>query len=341
MDFQWFEHVTWDSIKDLRGTTYVQPPTSFRFVLHPSSHHSQQPHLIDVRVSLESAGAQQLARPAVNASESALLELFWAEDWSALGTKRPAEWDVAPVQNTTRGRTNSKCNHVFVKLLHWHVMVKKGASLSSCQKRSTSPSHGAGCSTRLTQKPQLLPRVSCRAYSHRKWLSTFLPLPGPLGMRAEHWYDFGSLTGNSDLFVQVVAHIAAAVANSVLQYLKPVQITPLGKPTGGHKPLPMMSFLRKLELKSVMAAKIESVAKCAGPLQCRWSKTMIKTIQYLTETDNSRVLVALVLKAACQHVSRSAMVCIIAQTDADLATLFSSGAPAPQSTGCIAIPPTS
>ena len=34
--------------------------------------------------------------------------------------------------------------------------------------------------------------------------------PGPLGMRAEHWYDFRSLTGNSDLFVQVVAHIAAA-----------------------------------------------------------------------------------------------------------------------------------
>ena len=24
--------------------------------------------------------------------------------------------------------------------------------------------------------------------------------PGPLGMRAEHWYDFGSLAGNSDLF---------------------------------------------------------------------------------------------------------------------------------------------
>ena len=25
MNFQWFDHVTWDSIKDLRGTTYVQP----------------------------------------------------------------------------------------------------------------------------------------------------------------------------------------------------------------------------------------------------------------------------------------------------------------------------
>ena len=33
MDFQWFEHVTWDSIKDLRGTTCVQPPRRFRFAL--------------------------------------------------------------------------------------------------------------------------------------------------------------------------------------------------------------------------------------------------------------------------------------------------------------------
>ena len=30
MDFQWFEQVSWDSIKDLRGTTYVQPPTRFK-----------------------------------------------------------------------------------------------------------------------------------------------------------------------------------------------------------------------------------------------------------------------------------------------------------------------
>ena len=38
MDFQWFEHVTWDSIKDLRGTTYVQPPTRFRFALQQAPH---------------------------------------------------------------------------------------------------------------------------------------------------------------------------------------------------------------------------------------------------------------------------------------------------------------
>ena len=65
-----------------------------------------------------------------------------------------------------------------------------------------------------------------------------------------------SMAGNSDLFVQVIAHIAAAaVPSSVLQYLKAGQITPLAKPTGGHRPLLMMSFLRRLALKSVMAAK--------------------------------------------------------------------------------------
>ena len=152
--------------------------------------------------------------------------------------------------------------------------------------------------------------------------------PGPLGMRAEHWYDFGSLAGNSDLFVQVVAHIAAAaVPNSVLQYLRAGQITPLAKPTGGHRPLLMMSFLRRLALKSVMAAKKESVAKCAGPLQYGVGRpdganTMINTIQYLAEADNSRVLVALDLKAAFQNVSRRAMLHSIAQTDTDLAAVF-------------------
>ena len=124
--------------------------------------------------------------------------------------------------------------------------------------------------------------------------------PGPLGIRAEHWYDFGSLAGNSDLFVQVVAHIAAAaVPNSVLQSLRAGQITPFAKPTGGHRPPLMMS-------------KKESVAKCAGPFQYGVGRpdganTMIKTIQYLAEADNSRVLVALDLKAAFQNVSRRAM----------------------------------
>ena len=134
----------------------------------------------------------------------------------------------------------------------------------------------------------------------------------------------------SDLFVQVIAHIAAAaVHHPVLQYLKAGQITPLAKPTSGHRPLLMMSFLSRLALKSVMAAKKESVAKCAGDncsavLEDQMAlNTMIKTIQYLAEAENSRVLVALDLKAAFQNVSRRAMLYSIAQTDADLAVVFS------------------
>ena len=50
---------------------------------------------------------------------------------------------------------------------------------------------------------------------------------------------------------------------------------------------------------------------------------MIKTIQCLAEADNSRVLVALDLKAAVQNVSRRALLYSIAQTHADLAAVFS------------------
>ena len=69
-----------------------------------------------------------------------------------------------------------------------------------------------------------------------------------------------------------------------------------------------------------MAAKKESVAECAGPLQYGVGRpdganTMIKTIQYLAEADPD-------LKAACQNVSRRAMLYSIEQNDAHLAAFF-------------------
>ena len=138
----------------------------------------------------------------------------------------------------------------------------------SCRSRTT----GALC--QLQFQPCVLSEVCPSMCPTTLRKMPRLNEPGPLGMRAEHWYDFGSLAGNSDLFVQVIAHIAAAaVPSSVLQYLKAGQITPLAKPTGGHRPLLMMSFLRRLALKSVMAAKKESVAKCAGPFAIRCWKT--------------------------------------------------------------------
>ena len=38
--------------------------------------------------------------------------------------------------------------------------------------------------------------------------------PGPLGMRVEHRFDFGEQAGDSNLFVQLVAHIAAAAVQA-------------------------------------------------------------------------------------------------------------------------------
>ena len=98
-----------------------------------------------------------------------------------------------------------------------------------------------------------------------------------------------------------------------------VKVTPLAKPTGGHRPLLMMSFFRRVALKSVTAAKKESVAKCAGPLPCGDARMVptptIKTIQCCAEADPTRVLVAVDLKAAFQNVSRRAMLLDVEQND--------------------------
>ena len=115
MNCQWFDNVAWDSIKDLRGTTYVQPPTRFKFALQQAQHAILGAIVHNNPSSLASEPAWKalvpsswllLGRPAVDASESncayhldARLELFWAEDWSAHWVMVRAECDVAPVQN--------------------------------------------------------------------------------------------------------------------------------------------------------------------------------------------------------------------------------------------------
>ena len=166
---------------------------------------------------------------------------------------------------------------------------EKRTSFGSCQRRTASASH----TEQIVQEIKSLdpadpePPAPVPAPVSALFLSEVaehvpttlrkmprLSEPGPLGTRAEHWYDFASLAGNSDLFVQVIAHIAAAaVPSSVLQYFKAGQITPLAKPTGGHRPLLMMSFLRRLALKSVMAAKRGISGQVCGTSAVRCLKT--------------------------------------------------------------------
>ena len=79
MDFQWFHQSSWDSIKDLRGTTYVQPPTRFKFALQQAQHAILRAITHNSPSSPASESAWNalilsswllLGRPAVNASES-------------------------------------------------------------------------------------------------------------------------------------------------------------------------------------------------------------------------------------------------------------------------------
>ena len=49
---------------------------------------------------------------------------------------------------------------------------------------------------------------------------------GPLGMRAEHWYDFGTQAGDANLFSLVIAHVATAtLSDAVPQHLRAGQVT--------------------------------------------------------------------------------------------------------------------
>ena len=252
-----------------------------------------------------------------------------------------AECDVAPVQNTTRRTDKQQMRSRVRKVATSARTGEKGRALAAARNAPPVP-----VTEQIVQEIKSLypadpePPAPVQASLSALFLSevaehvpiTLRKMPRlsePLGMRAEHWYDFGSLAGNSDLFVQVISHIAAAaVPNPVLQYFESWTDHTACQTHRWPQTTSQMSFLRRLALKSVMAAKKESVAKCAGPLQYGVGRpdganTMIKTIQYLAEADNSRVLVALDLKAAFQNVSRRAMLYSIAQTDADLAAVFS------------------
>ena len=133
MDFQWFEHVTWDTIKDLRGTTYVQPPTRFKFALQQAQH-----------AILRAITTTQLPRPqnqpgkrwrtAAGSSWDDLQSMHlratvltsWTLGWSFFGLNIGllfGPWFVLNVmllQCRTRraGQKSSKSSHVSAKLLH-------------------------------------------------------------------------------------------------------------------------------------------------------------------------------------------------------------------------------
>ena len=79
-------------------------------------------------------------------SLDARLELFWAEEWSALWTMVRAECDVAPVQNTTRRTDKQQMQSRVRKVATQARTGEKGRNLAAGRKRTTSPTHRADCS---------------------------------------------------------------------------------------------------------------------------------------------------------------------------------------------------
>ena len=166
--------------------------------------------------------------------QSTPLLTSWMRGWSFFGLRTGllfGPWYVLNVmllrcKTQHAERISNKCSYAYVKLLHWRVLVKKEEPWQPPEMHHQSQSQN-----KLSNPEPLEPVSAPVSAMFLSEVAEHVPTtlrkmprlsePGPLGMRAEHWYDFGSLAGNSDLFVQVIADIAAAaVPSSVLQYLK-------------------------------------------------------------------------------------------------------------------------
>ena len=147
-------------------------------------------------------------------------------------------------------------------------------------------------------------------------------------MRAEHWYDHGKENGAIKSLSRLVAKVALGlVPDAIIQFFRKGQVVPLPKANGEYRPLLLTSFLRRLALKTVMKLKKHVVADVVGKLQYGvgmkdGANKLIKCIQVLGQTDDTRVLVALDLKAAFQNVSRKQVMKVMKQADPMFAVVF-------------------
>ena len=221
-----------------------------------------------------------------------IVPVSWKHDWTYSGLKIGLLYGPWYVLNATfppppkhvRGQRLNKRKLEFAKLLRLPGRARKAERWQqhAMRRQYLSPGRSfrksrASTQLILTQRSHLL--LESHTYSQRRsWNSSRSPSNechvlvnrGPLGMRAEHWYDFGTQAGGSDLFARIIAHIATAtIPDVVLQYLRAGQVTPLAKPTGGHRPLLMMSFLRRLALKSRHCSQEALSYSCSGPTPAR------------------------------------------------------------------------
>ena len=222
LDFRWFSTISWTEIRDLRGTTYVQPPTRLSFAQQQAQDAILRAIVCNGPSSSMSEPAWKvlllsswffLGRPAENASDAncasfleARLDLFWSEDWPALWALVRAECDVATITQM-RARTEAEQTQARVrKVATLARSGEKGRALAAARNAPPVP-----VTRDIVQKITSLylvdpdPAVTSTALVSHVFtaeIMEFVPItlkrmprlsePGPLGMRAEHWYDFGT-----------------------------------------------------------------------------------------------------------------------------------------------------
>ena len=240
MDFHWFSSIPWTDIKDLRGTTYVQPPTRLRFALQQAQHAILRAIMHHGPSSPNSEPAWKvlilsswllLGRPAENASDAncanymeTRLDLFWSEEWPALWALVRAECDVA---TSTRKRTKTKAEQTETGIRKVATLARageKGRALAAARNAPpvpvtqdivqeikslypVDPDPAIPLSNQITNT-FIFQIAECIPHTLKRMPR--LSEPGPLGMRAEHWYDFGTQAGDINMFSLVIAHIATA-----------------------------------------------------------------------------------------------------------------------------------
>ena len=149
MDSHWFSSVPWTDIRDLRGTTYVQPPARLRFALQQAQHAILRAITHHGPSSLTSEPAWKvllLGRPAENASDAirasflaARLDPFWSEDWPALRALVRAECDVATIAQA-RSRTKAEQTETRIRKVATLARAgEKGRALAAVRNAPPVP----------------------------------------------------------------------------------------------------------------------------------------------------------------------------------------------------------
>ena len=146
------------------------------------------------------------------------LDIFWSEDWPALWALVRADCDVASV---VQARSKIQAEQTETSVRKVETLARAGEKERALAAARNAPP--------VPVTRDIVEEIMTNHISHififqiAEFISlTLKRMPRlseqcPLGMRAEHWYDFGTQAGDAHLFSLVIAHIATATLPDAVQ----------------------------------------------------------------------------------------------------------------------------